>query len=200
MRVQALESLLNHSNEIKDSKSCIFCKKYGDIQTGQIDYLTFRFNSLFFADDLVKQAIFVKTGLYGCNHEKISNESIDVSNFISNAINNNNANIDNYNPSEFISLVSDFKGMDKVLDHYKISRTDKNLELISRIAKKSIRKVGREWIMSLDPDKYDIGYLFMVEKYGKGFDLPKLYYQAGYREVQKEKLGELEIGFPFNKQ
>jgi len=147
----------------------------------------------------VRQALFVGFGSYQCNHKKFSEKSIEVSNFTSNAIDNNNANIDIYNPFEFISLVSDFKRMDEVFDSYKDSRVDKNFESNCKLAKKCIRIVGRKWMMNLDPDKYDIGYLFMVENYGKGFDLPKLYYKSGYREVQKEKLKGLGIEFPFNK-
>ena len=197
-RVQSLEILLTHSYQTEESKTCIFCRRYGDSQTGQTDYLTYRFNSQFFADDLVRQSLYLEFGSYSCNHEKISEESIDVSSYISNAIDNNNANIDKYNPNEFISLVSDFKRMDEVLAYYKDS-TEEGFELVYKLAKKFIRMVGREWKMGLDPDKYDIGYLYMIEKYGKGFDLPKLYWESGYQEVQKEKLRDLGIGFPFNK-
>jgi len=74
----------------------------------------------------------------------------------------------------------------------------KNLEQMCSISKELIRKAGRKWIMSLDPDKYDIGYLFMVEKYGKGFDLSQLYCESGYQEIQKNKLEGLGIFSPFN--
>jgi len=248
-RIQELEKNLKQSLVKQVIPTCVFCWKYGDSQTGQTNHLTYRFNSLFFADDLVKQAIYSDTETYCCNHEKYSQNSLDVSHYISYAIDNNNANIDPYNPFEFISLVSDFKKMDYVLEYYKnfetckinqildetqndgkISREEleslwkkyyqdnenkdeldyqttrlledldklKNLDCTCNTSKKFIRKAGRKWIMSLDPDKYDIGYLYMVDKYGKGFDLSKLYRESKYQDVQKKKLEGLGIGFPFN--
>jgi len=40
----------------------------------------------------------------------------------------------------------------------------------------------------------------MVEKYGKGFDLPKLLYESGYQEIQKQKLAKLGYGCPFDEE
>jgi len=248
-RLAALEEQIISIIEVPEVKECIFCRKYGDPQTGQTNHLTYKFNSLFFADDLVKQAIYSDTEAFCCNHEKYSQNSLDVSHYISYAIDNNNANIDPYNPFEFISLVSDFKKMDIVFEHYKNSETCrinqildetqndgkisrekleslwkkyyqdnknkdeldyqttrlledldklKNLDCICNTSKKFIRKAGRAWIMSLDPDKYDIGYLYMIEKYGKGFDLSALYWESKYSDIQKKKLGGLGIVSPFN--
>jgi len=199
-RIRSIEEQLeNHEDELVE---CIFCRQHEDPQTGQTDHLTYKFNSMFFADDLVRQAIYSETGSYKCNHETYSHDSIILANFISNSIHYNNANIDQYNPSEFISLVSDFKKMDSVLEHYKNKENTRGnqLDSVYEKSKQLIRKVGREWIMSQDPDKYDIGYLYMVEKYGKGFDLPKIYWESGYQDVQKKKLVGLGIGYPFNRE
>jgi len=247
-RLSLLEEQIISITKIQKVKKCVFCRKYGDTN-GYTGYLTYKFNSLFFADDLVKQAIFIETGTYNCNHEKYSQDSLHVSLFISNAIDCNNSNIDPYNPFEFISLVSDFKKIDIVLEHYKNSETCrinqildetqdnskisrekleslwkkyyqdnenkdeldyqtthllkdldklKNLDCICNTSKELIRKAGRKWIMSLDPDKYDVGYLYMVDKYGKGFDLPALHWESKYSDIQKKKLEGLGILSPFN--
>jgi len=197
-RLRFLEKLIQRDIPEEEIKECVFCKRYGDSSNQYTGYLTYKFNSWFFANDLVKQALFAEFGSYTCNHEIIAEESIDVANFIFNSIASNNANIDPYNPNEFIGLVSDFKKMDEVLDDYKNGRDKDNFDTICNLSKNYIRNAGRKWMMSLDPDKYDVGYLYMIEKYGRGFDLPKLYWESGYQDIQKEKLVDLGIGCPFN--
>lgn len=76
----------------------------------------------------------------------------------------------------------------------------KNLDCICNTSKKFIRQAGKEWMMSQNPDEYDIGYLYMTEKYGKGFDLSKLYWKSNYQDIQKQKLSTLGIGFPFDEE
>jgi hypothetical protein len=203
-RLSMIEECVLVIPEIPEVKKCIFCKKYGDIN-GYAGYMTYKFNSLCFTDNLVKQAIHADSGLCFCNHEKYSEDSLHISRFICNAIDDNNCNIDQYDPFEFIPLVSDFEKMDGVLEIFKekslrIDETidQENIETICNSSKQFIRNAGKEWIMSLDPDKYDIGYHYMVEKYGKGFDLPKLYWESKYSEIQKEKLEGLGIISSFN--
>lgn len=70
------------------------------------------------------------------------------------------------------------------------------------LVKQCLRNAGREWIMSQDPDKYDIGYCFLVEKFGKGFDWPKIctfvINETEYTQIQKQKLAGLGYGYPFD--
>ncbi len=60
-RLAALEEQIITISEVQEVKECVFCRKYGDTN-GYTGYLSYKFNSLFFADDLVKQSIFVETG------------------------------------------------------------------------------------------------------------------------------------------
>lgn len=116
-------------------EKCVFCDRYSDPQTKQSLHLCYYHNCIFFVCDLVKQSIFNETGFYGCNHEKYSNESINLARFITDVI-KDNKNIDPLNPHEFIPLISDFTKMDSAFDYYINKRTDEIKKEISEIIDK----------------------------------------------------------------
>ena len=151
-RLDALEKVL--SNKEQKIIECCFCHRLGGRDTGQTNHISYKYNSYFFSLDLVKEYLFKEYGIISCSHEVISNDSLDLVHFISNSIDGNESNIDQFNPHEFIPLVSDFKKMDDVFDRNMKKRYEDN--------KKTIAK-----IISDNPNSIDLSYLQELISYLK---------------------------------
>jgi len=112
----------------------------------------------------------------------LTKKSHRASGFISSAIQYNDfVDVNPVNTKEILKLLSDFDTMDFIF-HRNIERkkgessflyappfNQRKEKYYFEFACNSLRKVGKKWIQSLDPQKYDLGFKKYIDEYGPNF-------------------------------
>jgi len=199
-RITRIEKTFTEAKERKKSSwilppSCVFCDNDDNNKSFVFGV---EYPPDLIADEIVRKVYKIEKGKEFPRVEKpsqcklhqdrwLTKKSCRASGFIGYAIMYNDiVDVNPVNTIEVLKLLTDFDTMDFIF-HRNKERKGKETNSIDneyyfQFACSSLRKVGKKWLHSLDPEKYDLGYRKWIDEYGPNFA------RGGVIDTQDQKL------------